>query len=103
ELSRELGLGAYRDLGEMPFRDILYKYKATFISAFIIFIILLIASFILAHLYRQTKRAEEKIRHLANHDALTNLPSLRLVKDRILMAMEIARRNRTLIAIMYVD
>ncbi|MGO9379232.1 MAG: diguanylate cyclase domain-containing protein [Dissulfurispiraceae bacterium] len=103
ELSKELRLGAYRDWGEMSFMDILYKYKTTFISAFIIFVILLIVSFILARLYRQTKIAEEKIRHLANHDALTNLPSLRLVKDRILIAMEIAKRNRTLIAVMYVD
>ena len=49
------------------------------------------------------KQAEEKIRYLATHDALTNLPTLRLVKDRILMAMEMAKRNKTLAAIMYID
>src|SRR5208337_2535665 len=41
----------------------------------------------------ERKQAEEKIRHLATHDALTNLPSLRLAKDRILMALELAKRN----------
>src|SRR5208337_3722335 len=51
----------------------------------------------------ERKQAEEKIRHLATHDALTNLPSLRLAKDRILMALEMAKRNKTLAAIMYID
>ncbi|MGO9016355.1 MAG: diguanylate cyclase domain-containing protein, partial [Dissulfurispiraceae bacterium] len=51
----------------------------------------------------ERKQAEEKIRHLATHDALTNLPSLRLAKDRILMALELAKRNKKLAAIMYLD
>src|SRR5208337_3351710 len=51
----------------------------------------------------ERKQAEEKIRYLATHDALTNLPSLRLAKDRILMALEMAKRNKTLVAIMYID
>ena len=49
------------------------------------------------------KQAEEDIRYLATHDSLTNLPTLRLVKDRILMAMEMAKRNKTLVAIIYTD
>ena len=51
----------------------------------------------------ERKQAEEQIRYLATHDALTNLPSLRLAKDRIFMALERAKRNRTLAAIMYID
>ena len=49
------------------------------------------------------KQAEEEIRYLATHDSLTSLPTLRLVKDRILMALEMAKRNKTLVAIMYID
>jgi len=49
------------------------------------------------------KQAEEKISYLATHDALTNLPTLRLVKDRILMAMEMAKRMKTLAAIIYIN
>ena len=49
------------------------------------------------------KLIEDKILHLANHDALTNLPSLRLAKDRIYMALKMARRYKTLIAVMFVD
>jgi len=51
----------------------------------------------------ERKEAEEKIHYLATHDALTNLPGLRLAKDRILMALEMAERHKTLAAIMYVD
>ncbi len=51
----------------------------------------------------ERKQAEETIRYLATHDALTNLPGLRLAKDRISMALELAKRNKTLAAIMYID
>ncbi|NOQ77616.1 MAG: diguanylate cyclase [Methylococcaceae bacterium] len=49
------------------------------------------------------KRAEEKIQHLANHDALTGLPNLRLAKDRALMAMSMSQRNKTSTAILFID
>ncbi|MGO9016147.1 MAG: diguanylate cyclase domain-containing protein [Dissulfurispiraceae bacterium] len=51
----------------------------------------------------ERKQAEEKIHHLATHDALTNLPGLRLAKDRILMSLKMADRNKKLAAIMYID
>lgn len=51
----------------------------------------------------ERKRAEEKIAHLANHDMLTDLPSLRLAKDRLGMAMGQARRNKTAVAVMFLD
>ncbi|MBN1605191.1 MAG: diguanylate cyclase [Polyangiaceae bacterium] len=49
------------------------------------------------------KLAEEEIRHLATHDALTGLPSLRLAKDRLSMAVHCAHRNKTLAAAMFID
>ncbi len=49
------------------------------------------------------KKAEEKIQHLANHDALTNLPSLRLARDRANMAIQLAKRNKLLSAVMFID
>lgn len=47
--------------------------------------------------------AEGKMKFLANHDALTGLPSLRLCKDRIETAMASSRRNRTRFALMFID
>jgi diguanylate cyclase (GGDEF)-like protein len=49
------------------------------------------------------KQAEEKIQHMANHDGLTDLPSLRLARDRLSMAMSLARRNKTMAAVMFLD
>lgn len=49
------------------------------------------------------KEVEEQIRHLATHDGLTDLPSLRLAKDRLMMAFGMARRQRTSVAVMFVD
>lgn len=40
---------------------------------------------------------------LANHDALTGLPSLRLCKDRLNQSLAEARRNRQASAVMFLD
>ena len=49
------------------------------------------------------KLAEEMISHMANHDSLTDLPSLRLARDRIDVTISAARRNRTLAAVLFID
>ncbi|GAB6095627.1 hypothetical protein JCM14469_18790 [Desulfatiferula olefinivorans] len=51
----------------------------------------------------ERKKVEEKIRHMATHDPLTGLPSLILIKDRIAMALEVAKRKKTTVAILFVD
>jgi diguanylate cyclase (GGDEF)-like protein/PAS domain S-box-containing protein len=49
------------------------------------------------------KNAEERILHLATHDALTDLPRPVVAKDRALMALSLARRNEKSFAVMFVD
>jgi diguanylate cyclase (GGDEF)-like protein/PAS domain S-box-containing protein len=49
------------------------------------------------------KRSEETIRHMATHDGLTDLPTMRLFRDRLSMAMSLSRRNRTAAAVMFLD
>lgn len=51
----------------------------------------------------ERKEADEKIRHLANHDHLTNLPSLRLARDRLGMAIRLARREQRSGCVMFID
>jgi len=51
----------------------------------------------------ERKRAEEHIRHLATHDPLTDLPSLRLAMDRLASALSIAHRYKRIAAVMFVD
>lgn len=49
------------------------------------------------------KQAEDKIRHMADHDFLTDLPTLRLAKDRLLMAINNGRRYKKMVAVMFID
>ncbi|MDK9720223.1 MAG: EAL domain-containing protein [Rhodospirillales bacterium] len=51
----------------------------------------------------ETRRKEERIRHLANHDALTGLPNRLLLMDRLEHAIEISKRELTRLAILSID
>jgi diguanylate cyclase (GGDEF)-like protein/PAS domain S-box-containing protein len=47
--------------------------------------------------------AEEQIKHLAYHDALTGLPNRLLFKDRLTVALSHAQRDGTRLAILFLD
>jgi diguanylate cyclase (GGDEF)-like protein/PAS domain S-box-containing protein len=51
----------------------------------------------------ELKLAEERARHLADHDALTGLPNRRLLEDRLTQALASSYRNRKQTAVMFVD
>jgi diguanylate cyclase (GGDEF)-like protein len=51
----------------------------------------------------ERKRAEEQVRHLAFHDALTGLPNRLLFNDRLTIALAQARRSRQKLAVFYLD
>jgi len=49
------------------------------------------------------KMVEERIQHLASHDALTGLAGLRLANERLVWSLGLARRNKNLAAVMFID
>lgn len=49
------------------------------------------------------RRSEERLRHMAEHDALTNLPNRTLLNDRLHMALERVRRFNSVLAVLMVD
>ena len=51
----------------------------------------------------QRKQAEERIRHLATHDALTDLPNRFLFDDRLRQAIANAERDKHGLIVMFVD
>ena len=52
---------------------------------------------------RERRQAEERIRHMANHDTLTGLPNRSLFHDRMTMARASAAREGHAVAMLYLD
>ena len=51
----------------------------------------------------ERKQTEQRIAHMANHDALTDLPNRHLLQDRIQQALIQARRNGNQGAVLFID
>jgi len=51
----------------------------------------------------ERKRADERIRYLAEHDALTELPNRVMFQSRMEQAMALANRNQQRVAILFLD
>lgn len=51
----------------------------------------------------ERKAAEDRMQHLANHDALTGLPNRILFSDRLKQALVRARRDKSRLALMFLD
>lgn len=51
----------------------------------------------------QQKESEARVRHLSEHDTLTNLPNRNLLQVRLQQALEHARREGSLVAVLWID
>jgi diguanylate cyclase (GGDEF)-like protein/PAS domain S-box-containing protein len=51
----------------------------------------------------ERKEREERVRHLAHHDFLTDLPNRVLLNDRIAQGISHAERNRSQVAVLFLD
>jgi len=51
----------------------------------------------------EQKRTEQRLRHLAEYDALTNLPNRVLLLDRMTSAIQAARRHGHHLAVLFID
>lgn len=54
-------------------------------------------------LLEQLRESEERMRFMAQHDALTGLPNRYSMQERLSLAIELSRRNRKKLAVMLVD
>ncbi|HCI14837.1 MAG: hypothetical protein A2063_05430 [Gallionellales bacterium GWA2_60_142] len=51
----------------------------------------------------ERKHIEERIRHMAQHDTLTDLPNRALFSDRLQQALAVAKRDQLRLAVLYID
>jgi diguanylate cyclase (GGDEF)-like protein/PAS domain S-box-containing protein len=51
----------------------------------------------------ERKRTEEKLREMAFHDSLTQLPNRRLLLDRMAQALRLGKREHSYLAVLYID
>ena len=51
----------------------------------------------------ERKEVEEHMQHMAQYDALTHLPNRALFEDRLRLALAVAQRNGTRLALMFID
>ena len=51
----------------------------------------------------ERKRAYERIAYMAHHDVLTNLPNRALFFEKVAQALELAKRNGTRLALLFID
>ena len=51
----------------------------------------------------EKRRAEQELRYLASYDTLTGLPNRTLLSERLARAVVRARRNQTLIGVLFID
>ena len=63
----------------------------------------LTATYCVARDITERKRADEQIAYQAYHDILTNLPNRALFNDRLGLALLQARRNQSLLAVLFID
>ena len=54
-------------------------------------------------LYKQLEQYNQVLESLALHDALTGLPNRRLLMDRLSLSIAHAHRNKSTMAVMYLD
>ncbi len=64
---------------------------------------LVIATVEAQKLAEQVQAAKVELDHLAHHDVLTDLPNRILLQDRLSQAIELARRQGTQLAVMFMD
>jgi diguanylate cyclase (GGDEF)-like protein/PAS domain S-box-containing protein len=57
----------------------------------------------LAQSYQELKVSEDRLRHQAYHDNLTNLPNRQLFYDRLTQALEWAAINNQIVAVLFID
>jgi diguanylate cyclase (GGDEF)-like protein len=116
-LMQELRVGPYQNYGRVTWTDLVENYLYWIVSLIVAFLVMaLTSSFVLglnnrlSSANRQLEREigvreelENKLKHQALHDALTDLPNRNLLLDRLRQAIYTSERERKPFAVAIID
>lgn len=85
-----------------PKRDLRWAYGALILVAIAFFLVSAVLYYI-ARLNHRLKESLNQVSHLSQHDVLTGLPNRVLFADRLQRAILKAKRDKTLLALLFLD
>ena len=103
ELLQVLKVGPYKDFGLVSFAEAIHQHWKWVLGIFTALAVAFLALFNAYWSMSKRKKLEDKIKHMASHDTLTNIPNRALLMDRLNQALERSRRNQTRVAVLFLD
>ncbi|BBO84934.1 hypothetical protein DSCO28_55000 [Desulfosarcina ovata subsp. sediminis] len=109
-LLKELRVGPYREYGKITFAEFVRQHIITVSIVSVLSVVILLLSIVIFRSNRlliseneQKVRAFKAMEHMATYDELTQLPNRRLFFELSLKIFQKARRDKSNIAILYMD
>jgi len=99
----ELRIGPYEHMGELTTSAFAQKFKYQIVLTFCTLLILTIVLMKYVHINSRLKDSELKLKTIASHDALTNLPNRHYFEDFAEKRIYSAERKHTILGLLFVD
>lgn len=103
DLLKTLKVSPYENYGQVTLTEAIQQHWKWVVSLGVALILAFLALFSAFWSMRKRKKLEDSIKHMANHDMLTNLPNRALLMDRLSQALARSNRNKTRVAVLFID
>ena len=103
ELLKTLKVSPYENYGQVTLIEAVHQHWKWVVSLGAALLLAFSALFSAFWSMRKRKKLEDSIKHMANHDMLTDLPNRALLMDRLSQALARANRNTTRVAVLFID
>ncbi len=103
DLLRDLRVGPYENFGHITITEAILQHWKWVLSIGFTLTLAFFALFIAFLNAQKRKKLEDRVKHMAGHDMLTNIPNRALLMDRLLQALARAHRNKTRVAVLFLD
>ena len=103
DLLKALKVGPYKNFGQVTLTEAIQQHWKWALSLAVAVSLAFLALFSAFWSMRKRKKLEDKIKHMACHDTLTDLPNRALLMDRLSQALARSCRNQTRVAVLFLD